>query len=136
MRVESDNASALAELYRTMKTDSEKQKFDVALFKRINRDSDYRPISYLPLLAMFQLGRLREYLQHVKTQLSGADGYSFDEVTRLLGGLLRIQHTKFSDEDLDAAEMFVGDLPGHAYYVREKVAAVRVSRLAKPASNP
>jgi hypothetical protein len=126
--ISSKNAEALVRLYQRLPTDDARAEFDVALFKRLNRESEYRRVSYIGLIAMKNLGRLPVFLRHVELQLAGCEGGGFDDVVRALGVQLRFEHASLSDEELDACELFAVKTKPSSSFIREKVSAIRALR--------
>lgn len=129
--ISSDNAKALLNLYKGTTSGDEKSRFFDALLKRLSKDKEYAPVGYLILYVLFDIGKLTQALQKAKQDLQGDDEYGFSNFLMLLDGLLRFRHPAFTYEMLDNVERFVEDLKEHTFRIKERLAAIRVFRLAK-----
>ena len=130
--ITSDNANALLELYNRSIYDDENQKtrFENALLRRLSRDTEYAPIGYFIVFVLFKAGKGAEALWKSRADLRMSGTSAFDEVLRLLDGLLRADHCSFSDELLDETERFIEGLP-EQFRIPERIAAIRAYRLAR-----
>jgi hypothetical protein len=76
------------------------------LVQRIDKSSEYAPIGYFFLIALYRMGSLANALSAISGKLRGDGAYGFDDAVRMLSGLLQYEHTGFNDEMLDAVERF------------------------------
>ncbi len=132
--IESDNAAALLNLYQRLRddaggSDEKRSQFVAALLKRLSRNTEYAPVSYLILLVLFRIGRLPDALHTAQSNLQKDSAYGFSDLLRLLDGLLRFEHPSFTLELLDETERFVEDIEEYAFRIQERIAAIRALRL-------
>lgn len=130
-RIESDNATALVNVYEGLRSEEERNRFVQALLNRLSRDAEYAPVGYLILLVLFRIGRLSDALQVAVRSLQGDQGTGFSDLLRLLDGLLRYEHQHFSPELMDEIERSIEGIQEHTFRVRERIAAIRAYRLAR-----
>jgi hypothetical protein len=149
-KIVSDNTTALLKLYRKLRDDEERERFVAALLKRLSRSTEYAPVGYLILLVLFRIDRLSEALNTAKRDLHKDGAHGFSDLLRLLDGLLRFEHSvgrlqkplktakgdfhfersTFTPALLDEVERFVEGLDEDTFHIQERVAAIRVYRLA------
>ena len=131
-RITSDNADALLELCNRAIDDEENEKarFENAMLRRLSRDTEYAPVGYFILFVLLKVGKGAEALWKCRADLclDGASG--FNEVLRLLDGMLRAEHSSFSDELLDEIERFIEGLQ-ERFRIPERIATIRACRLAR-----
>jgi hypothetical protein len=127
--LESDNHDALLRLYQSLHSLDEKTKFRRALLLRLSKDSEYAPVGYLVVLVLLKVGRLDEALATAQERLLGDAEYGYDDVLRLLDGLLYYRHPDFSTEQLGTIEAFAGNGGGFAESIRTRTAAIRTLRI-------
>lgn len=127
--IQSDNASALLNLYHKLPNDKEKSSFVNALLSRLSRDTEYAPIGYLILFVLFRIGRLPEALTTAKKNQYKDPAYGFSDFLRLLDGLLRFEHPSFTSELLDEIEKSIEGLDEHTFRIRERISAIHAHRL-------
>jgi hypothetical protein len=128
--IQSDNATALINLYRRFKTLNDQTKFFESLLSRLKKDCEYSSVGYLIVLVLFRIGRLPHGLQVAKGNLQGDKTYGFSDVLRLIDGLLRFEHPAFTNELLDEIEKFVEGISEYTFNIHERIAAIRAYRLA------
>lgn len=131
--IESDNATALLNLYRGLGSDEERSRFVGAMLRRLSRGTEYTPVGYLILLVLFRIGRLPDALRTARQDLQGDGELGFSDLMRLLDALLRFEHPAFTQELLDEAERFVDGIQEHTFSIRERIAAIGAFRLAQRA---
>jgi hypothetical protein len=54
--------------------------------------------------------------------------FGFNDLLRLLDGLLRFEHPKFTPDLLDEVERFIEGIHEHTFRIRERIAAIRAFR--------
>lgn len=128
--IQSDNAQALINLYKSFKTLNDQTIFVESLLSRLKKNYEYSSIGYLILLVLFRIGRLPDGLKTAKSKLQSDEGLGLSEVLRLIDGLLRFEHPLFTSELLDEVEKFVEDVKEHTFNIQERIAAIRAFRLA------
>src|SRR5262249_27905528 len=117
-------------LWNRLTTPDEKSRFNNALLNRVSRHTEYAPVGYLILLVFFRLGYpLSEVLTKAKRDLQKDDAYGFSDLLRLLDGLLRFDHSSFTDEQLDEIDRFLVDMDEYAFNIPERLAAIHAFRL-------
>lgn len=127
--IESDNEEALLALYQGLGTDEERERFKEALLERVQRDSAYAPIAYLPMLVALDLGIAPRFFAAARSQLLGVDAYGFSNCLMLLDSLLRLRYRDVSDELLDQIENFLHGTEEQPFAIPERIAAIRAERL-------
>ena len=55
--------------------------------------------------------------------------HGFSDYVRLLDGLLRYEHPKFTEEDLNKVEEFIDGLDEYVFHIPERLYAIRAYRL-------
>ncbi len=130
IQISSDNAQALLNLHQKLKTDEEKERYFDALFKRLDKSTEYAPVGYLILFVSFSLGKLDAVLDKAVKNLQGDNAYGFSDFLRLLGSLLKFRHTSFSSENLDSIEQSLAAIEEHSFRIEERLAAIRAYRLS------
>ncbi|MCH4563462.1 hypothetical protein MKP05_10000 [Halomonas sp. EGI 63088] len=131
IQISSDNAQALLNLYQKIKTDERKERYFSALFKRLDKNTEYAPVGYLILFVSFSLGELDAVLNGAVKNLQGDKAYGFSDFLRLLDSLLKFRHSSFSSENLDSIEQFLADVKEHSFRIEERLAAIRAYRLSE-----
>lgn len=130
IQISSDNAQALLNLHQKLKTDEEKGRYFDALFKRLDKNTEYAPVGYLILFVYFSHGKLDTALAGAVKNLQGDKAYGFSDFLRLLDALLKFRHSSFSSEDLDSIERSLTSVNEHAFRIEERLAAIRAYRLS------
>jgi hypothetical protein len=128
----SENANALLELYvrSTNDDENEKTRFENALLHRLSRDTEYAPIGYFIVFVLFKAGKGTDVLWKSRADLRMSGTLAFNEVLRLLDGMLQADHCSIPDELLDEIARFVTGLP-EQFKIPERIAAIRAYRLAQ-----
>lgn len=128
----SENASTLLELYvrSTNDDENERTRFENALLHRLSRDTEYAPIGYFIVFVLFKAGKGTDVLWKSRADLRMSGTLAFNEVLRLLDGMLEADHCSIPDELLDEIERFVSGLP-EQFRIPERIAAIRAYRLAR-----
>jgi hypothetical protein len=127
----SDNATALLGLYGSLQSSDEKKVFADSLTNRIWRTSEYAPIGYFIFFVLFRIGRTAEALAKAKRDLMDDKAWGFSDLLRLLSGLLKVEHRRFSDDMLDQVERFVENVQEDTFLIPERIAAIHALRLAE-----
>lgn len=127
--IESDNLDALLALHEGLTTDEEHDAFRSALFSRVDRDSIYAPIGYLPMLVAFELGFLPRFFEVARANLMGDDDNGFSNCLMLLDTFLRVKHSAFTEDQLDSIENVIHGTSEHPFAIPERIAAIRAGRL-------
>ncbi len=130
IQISSDNAEALLNLYQKLKTDEEKERYFEALFKRLDKNTEYAPVGYLILFVSFSLRKLDAALDGAIKKLQGDNAYGFSDFLRLLDALLKFRHSSFTSENLDSIERCITAVEEHTFRVEERLAAIRAYRLS------
>jgi len=128
--ITSDNVSAMLGLFERLKTTVEKDHFRDYLLHRLHSQSEYASIAYFIVYVLYCTKQIEIALITAKKRLDD-ENYSISNVTMLIDGLLRHNHHKFEEKDLDTVERFVEGLQTHPFKILERVAAIRSYRLAK-----
>ncbi len=134
--ITSDNVTALLDRYSRLPTEDDRAALRHCLLARLSRDTEYSSVGYLVMLFFLRIGRLADALDKAKQDLMGDERHGFSDLLRLLDYLLRYEHSEFNDELLDTIETFVDGLHDHTFRIRDRIAAIRASRLrvSPPAS--
>jgi len=130
IQISSDNAQALVNLYQKLETDEEKDRYFDALFKRLDKTTEYAPIGYLILFVSFSLGRLGAALDVAVKNLQGDKAYGFSDFLRFLDALLKFRHSSFTPENLDSIERSLTAVKEHTFRIGQRLAAIRAYRLS------
>lgn len=126
--LESDNATSLINLYNSLTNDHDKEIFMDALLARLTSEKEYADVGYLIVLVLFRVQRLQIGLDTAKINLQ-SHKHGFNGVLKLVDGLLRFEHFKFTLDDLDPIEMFLEGVSAYTYRIEERIAAIRALRL-------
>ena len=129
IQISSDNAQALLNLYQKLKTDEEKDRYFEALFKRLNKSTEYASVGYLILFVSFSLGKVDAALDVAVKNLQGDKAHGFSDFLRLLDALLRFRHSSFTTENLDSIEQSLSAVKEHTFRIEERLAAIHAYRL-------
>lgn len=129
--VRSDNLDAILRIYAQCNSD-EREILVRELLARVVRNSEYAPVGYFVALVMTHLGRLPEAIDSARSRLRGDSQYGFDDVGRLLGGMLKYDHKLFDDDALEATSALALDLSPPAYDIKERCAAILAFRGGAP----
>ena len=105
--------------------EAKKQVIVDALLQRITLESEYTPVGYFFVLALFRMGQLPTALHTIKAELVDDKKYGFDDAVRMLSGLLQYEYPSFDDPTLDEVERFMVGLDGSAHYLKERCVAAR-----------
>jgi hypothetical protein len=127
--IKSDNATALINLYERLTNKDDKIKFVASLTSRLSRVTEYAPIGYFILLVLFRTGYISKVFDPARNNLYKDTAYGFSDLLRLLDGLLRFEHPKFTPEQLDEIEKFLDGVDEHPFRIHERIAAIRAYRL-------
>lgn len=133
--IRSDNAAALLAVFAACAKPEEKETFVNALIDRISRDSEYASVSYLIALVLFRVDRLADGLIKAKADLLGDKQYGFSDMLRIIDGLLRFEHSSFTDELLDDIERTLHGIEEQPFRIPQRIAAIRAHRLV-PGERP
>jgi len=130
--ITSENANTLLHLYdrSTNDDENEKTRFENALLHRLSRDTEYAAIGYFIVFVLFKARRGAGALWKSRADLRMSGTLAFNEVLRLLDGMLRADHCLIPDELLDEIERFVRGLP-EQFRIPERITAIRAYRLAR-----
>lgn len=146
-KVLSENGDALVK-YFTNGCD-EKELFVISLLSRLNKEKEYYCVSYLIFYILIRINRLNEVLDVAKVSLQTNSNLlhkilkikpkekllephqrnGFSDALGLLSGLLKFEHTSFSDEQLDLIEEFVESIDEHSFKIIEKIYSIRALRV-------
>lgn len=132
--VHSENADALLSIYNVLGSQEERERFKTALLDRLSRDGEYACIGYFIGLVLFRTGHLSDAVSRAKRDLFGDREFGFSNLLWLVDGLLKFEHSAFSDDPLDAIERVVHGVDEHLFRIPQRIAAVRALRLV-PLSN-
>jgi len=122
--IHSDNLDALIRIFERQ-DEAGKQLIIEALLQRITLGSEYTPIGYFFLLALFRMGQLPAALHTIKDRLIDDNKFGFDDAVRMLSGLLQYEYPSFDDTTLDEVERFIDGLNGFAHHLKERCVAAR-----------
>jgi hypothetical protein len=127
----SDNLDALTKLYESFTTDEERERFVKALIDRLEAGKGYLAVSYFIVCVLWKVGFLVQALAKARQDLPEGEAkvFGFSNVLMLFNGLLRYRHPDFADSMLDELERFTHGLNEHTFFIPEKVAAIRATRL-------
>lgn len=131
-KIESDNAQALTEFYKTLK-DQRQKIFVDSLLRRLLKNNTYSSASYFILFVLYRVGYFKEALNKAKEDLQGDSEHGFSNFLILLDGLLKYEYSKFSQKMLDDTEQFLKDINEYAFRIHERILAARTFLLAKRA---
>ena len=147
-KVLSENGDSLVNYYANECND--KELFTNALLSRLNKEKEYYCISYLIFYVLFRINRLQEVLEVAKVNLQARSNflnrflkikpkeelledhqrYGFSDALGLLNGLLKYEHTSFSDEQLDLIEEFIESIGyKNSFKIIEKIYSIRALRV-------
>ncbi len=149
-RIYSENGEALVNYYKKMQDDKEKELFRNSLISRLNREKEYYCVSYLILYVLFRIGRLDEGFAAAEIGLMRKQSflsrtlrirsrsellehhqrYGFSDFLGMLNGLLRYEHSSFTDKELDLIEKFIESVKEHTFRIEEKINSIRSFRLS------
>lgn len=147
IKVLSENGDSLVNYYANECDD--KELFVNALLSRLNKEKEYYCVSYLIFYVLFRINRLQEVLEVAKVNLQTKPNflnkilkvkpkekllephqrYGFSDALGLLNGLLKFEHTSFSDEQLDLIEEFVESIDEYSFKIIEKIYSIRALRV-------
>ena len=130
VEISSDNAQALLNLYGTLETDDEKERYFHALLSRLDKGTEYAPIGYLILFVCFSLNKVEEVLEAAISSLQGDKSYGFSDLLRLLDALLKFRHSSFTPGNLDSIERSMSAVKEHKFRIEERLVAIRAYRLS------
>jgi len=129
--IRSENLDALLTVFQDLVTPEERETFVRALIARIHRDEEYASVGYFIILALFRLDRLGEGLSKAKADLMGDKEYGFSNLLWVVDGLLRFEHSLFSDDLLDDIERTIDGIEEHPFRIPQRIAAIRALRLSR-----
>jgi hypothetical protein len=129
-KIESDNALTLIKFYSSL-GNQEQNDFIQILLKRLSRETPYAPIGYFILFVLYHLDMLSKALETAKNQLQSDSVYGFSDFLRLLDGLLKYEHPKFSARMLDEIERFLKGIKEDTFRISERLSAIRATSLAR-----
>ena len=127
----SDNLEVLLSRYTQLPTDDERNRFAHALLKRLQEDKGYARVAYLIVCCLWKIGQLQDALEAMKFGLRENDrvNHGISNALMMFNGLLRFRHPDFTTEALDNLEGFLQGSEEHPFQIRQKIAAIRASRL-------
>jgi hypothetical protein len=133
--LKSDNLEVLVAFYRGLDSDDERTRFVRALLDRLNANRGYLAVSYFIVAVLWSVGSLAEALQRAKRDLPENETrvFGLSNVLILLNGLLKYRYPDFTNQMLDEIERMTQGLKENAFLIPAKLAAIRASRLQKPA---
>lgn len=123
----SDNLDAFIELFEKQGEDGKRTIIE-SLKQRIGLGSEYTPIGYFFLFALFRMGQLPMALRAIRDRLIDDEKYGFDDSVKMLSGLIQYEHTSFDDSLLDEVEKFMDGLKGPAHHLKERCIAARAAK--------
>ena len=149
--VRSENGDALVLFYKSLEEDADKELFTNSLLTRLNRSKEYYCVSYIILYVLFRIRRLEVGVAAANTALrlhptrldkllrkkpreallEAHQRHGFGDMFGLFNGLLRYEHSSFSDHELDLIEGFVEGGEEFSATILEKINSARSFRLNK-----
>lgn len=129
----SDNLDALLDLYRSLASDEQRNRFVKALLDRLESSKGYLAVAYFIVAVLWSVGSLPEALEKAKRDLPEHETrvFGLSNVLMLLNGLLKYRHSEFSNEMLDEIEKMTHGLSEHTFLIPAKLQAIRTRRLMK-----
>jgi len=129
----SDNADTLIKFFKTTKKANPTitAHFENCLLGRLSKETVYAPVGYFILFVLCRIGSLKRGLTTAKDKLQGDSAYGFSNLLRLLDGLLKYEHPKFTPEMLDDIEHFLIDIKEFTFRISERLSAIRTLLLKK-----
>jgi hypothetical protein len=127
--LESDNADSLVALYESLGSDSEHERFRVALLERVSSDSIYAPVAYMAFLIALRLEFASRFFARARENLLGDTEHGFSNCLILIDGMLRLRHPLFSEQLLSEVERFTHETGEHPFQSPERIAAIKAKRL-------
>lgn len=122
--IHSDNLNSLLTIFD--KQDEAGRHFiNKTLLTRIKSESEYAPIGYFFLIALFRMGELSAALHTLRDSLIDDKKYGFDDAVKMLSGLIQYEHPNFDESALDEVERFMDAPIVFGYHLKERCVAAR-----------
>ena len=128
----SDNLDALVGFYKTL-SDDDQARFVAALLDRLDSTRGYLAVSYFIVAVLWRIGFLGDALRKARQSLPAHEQrvFGLSNVLMLLNGLLKYLYPEFTSEMLDEIERLIHGLDEHCFFISNRVAAIRASRLPR-----